>query len=139
MVVLLVDDDLTVLESWLVEFESYPEYRVFHASSLVDAQRHVDEHAPDLAIVDLGLPKDTSSANPLDRDADPENGIDLLRDLDNRGIPAFALSGEIDPDVAARVGTLIIKKPVEDFESEVVERIKYASEAIASDLRQSDP
>ena len=68
----LVLEDQPPLARWLRETleECFPGIQVTHAATLAAGLRHVESEAPDIALVDLGLPDGS--------------GIDLIRSINSR-------------------------------------------------------
>jgi CheY-like chemotaxis protein len=89
---LLVDDDQHTREGW-AEFFLAVGYRVAQAADGEEALKKVNDRAPDLVIVDLGMPR-------LD-------GCEMTRRLRehprSRDIPVVALTGLDYPDTLERI------------------------------------
>ncbi|MCP3962748.1 MAG: response regulator, partial [bacterium] len=101
--VLVVDDETSLLRLIVQGLEDIPSLRPAGASSLGEALAVLDSEPPDLLITDIRL--------------DGESGLDLIRELDRRGlrIPVIVMTGHRDhfrDQLAQHPGLTVLDKPM---------------------------
>lgn len=98
------------------------------AGDVATAERLAREHDFDAALVDMGLPLNVDSSAFDDTQENPINGLRLLNWLYAEvHIPVFALTGAANPDLERLIKFPLIRKPVNDFDREVIDRLRAAS------------
>lgn len=124
MTLLFVDDNIKLVKSAAKYIgEIRPEWRFLLAHTLAEARRVYDQHSPDVAVLDVGLPDG--------------NGLDLLSELKRKcpTLPIIMISGDdassLLQEVINRGGYSFLSKP---FSAPVL--VEHIESAISASYNQ---